>query len=51
MSAKTHYTDSPDDHFACIHPLHLIYDDIYLYAIGHCSTVVIYRQEDQPGFY
>lgn len=51
MSAKTNYTDSEDDHFALYSSIafDLTITSIYTpLVIG--STVVIYRQEDQPGF-
>lgn len=51
MSAKTHYTDSSDDHFALYSSIafDLTVTSIYTpLVIG--STVMIYRQEDQPGF-
>ncbi|PCK22804.1 non-ribosomal peptide synthetase [Bacillus pumilus] len=51
MSAKLHYTDSADDHFALYSSIafDLTVTSIYTpLVIG--SKVVIYRQEDQPGF-
>ncbi|OLP64686.1 Surfactin synthase subunit 2 [Bacillus pumilus] len=51
MSAKTHYTDSADDHFALYSSIafDLTITSIYTpLVIG--STVMIYRQEDHPGF-
>ncbi|MBT2261831.1 MULTISPECIES: non-ribosomal peptide synthetase [Bacillus] len=51
MSAKKNYTDSVDDHFALYSSIafDLTITSIYTpLVIG--STVVIYRQEDQPGF-
>ncbi|WP_226567484.1 non-ribosomal peptide synthetase [Bacillus stratosphericus] len=51
MSAKLNYTDSADDHFALYSSIafDLTVTSIYTpLVIG--SKVVIYRQEDQPGF-
>ncbi|MDR0126016.1 MULTISPECIES: non-ribosomal peptide synthetase [Bacillus] len=51
MSAKTHYTDSADDHFALYSSIafDLTVTSIYTPLVTG-STVVIYRQEDQSGF-